>query len=364
VKQYCSRLGILALALVCLSPARGSTEYALIKANPAAKTLYMNPAWSPDGRSIAYVAITNAEKLDYAIISHPTSIRLATLRNGKWAHKLLVSKGHSPVWSANGTLAFARNGLLIMDLHTGHVKRLSNDRLSRIPREDDATAYQDIPISFSPDGRYLAYNRLLWEEAEIRVFDMKLNRDLGINVGNRFAWSRDSRRMLTSFEWYGDQQVPSRLVMWDLSRAKWRSILKGYRVDDIVWPKGRDYAWVLIQDVLDEGPDTDLKPPNGAGIYRLDLTKHTLTKLSDITSWILPSPTYERFAFAGKRPDATGEREIYVGETGKWQFRLIARHFPGPGNWSQRARFMGWSPDGKSLAYVTGQGDIRIVKFP
>jgi Tol biopolymer transport system component len=259
-------------------------------------------------------------------------------------------------------LAFDRKGVAVYDPHTGRITQLTRSRYPRGDDSDDAKAYYHSPVSFSPDGRYLVYECDFWEESDFRIYDRKLHKDLGVDIGNRFAWSSDGTRLLAAWDWYMNQQAPTRLIMWDVKTRKWRTMLRNYRVDNIVWPKGKEYAWALLVDILEEGPRTDLKPPQGPGYYRFDLRTHKLTKVSGITQWIVPSPDYKRFVFQSDPKDKSEASSLYVGETNKWRFRLLARGIAGPWNWYQQSMYMDWSPDGKTLAYTTKLGDIRIVK--
>jgi len=358
------------------------TEFTLVQANPSARVVYVNPAYSPDGRSIAYVAISDAEGVGpRSIYSDEKSIRVAALQRGEWTHRVLLESADWPLWSPDGKhLAFARNGICLLHLRTGKVRRLTRDRLPKSDR-DEALATIDYPVSFSPNGRYVAYYKQMWEENQTRVFDLLQNRDSGIFkglyetdpryakyagykwfLGNYFDWSPDSRQVLSAFNWFMDNPVPTRLLLTDIARCKWRTVLKGYRVYGVIYPKSR-YAWLFLADRLEEGPETDTAPPEGPGIYRLDLDSRKLTKLSNIREWVFASPDFRRFAFTSHSRGSHEPVNLYLGETRQWQFRLIAEDAADPWSWHIRTRFVSWSRDGKSLAYVTHRGDIKLVRL-
>lgn len=364
---------VIALALLLTSTLSGlaSTEHTLIQADPGEKVVYTNPAWSPDERSIAYVAVSNAEKLDSgALYGRDKSVWIATVRGGEWKHKLLLKDADCPVWSPDGKqLVFARNGLAVLTLSTGKVRQLTKDKLPKFSDRDDAEATTDCPVSFSPNGRYVAFHRHMWDENETRVFNLTLNRDVGLVIGHYFDWSPDSRYVLSAFNWFQDDQVTTRLIRTDLLRRKWRTLLRNYRIQGVVWPETQRYAWVLLVNreprtypQFIDYPENELDPPEGPGMYRLDLDSRQLRKVADVQRWIFPSPDYRRFVFPGISGES-GQTALYVGYTPTWQFRLLSTEARDPWDWHVRTRFINWSPDGRSLAYVTGQGDIRIVRF-
>jgi len=338
------------------------TEYTFRKADPKSKITYHSPAICPDGRTIAYVRAENW-KPGSQLFNKGENIYFAVLSNGHWKHRLLISESDSPVWSPDGLLAFDHKGVAVYDPHTGRITQLTRSRYPKPDDSDEAQAYYHHPLHFSPDGRYLVYNCEFYESGDFRIYDSKLHKDLGIDIGNRFAWSSDGTRLVAAWDWYMDQKVPTRLIMWNIKSRKWRTMLRNYRIDNIVWPNGKDYAWVLIVDVLKEGPGTDLRPPQGPGYYRFDFRTRKLTKVSGITQWIVPSPDYRRFVFQSGPKDKAKTSSLYIGETGNWQFRLLAGGVAAPWDWLQQSMYVGWSLDGKTLAYTTKLGDIRIIKL-
>lgn len=106
-----------------------------------------HPAWSPDGRSIAYLSDAGGE---YALKVEP--------QDGKGETRTYALKGAGFYdllkWSPDGKkIAYTDNALVlrILDLATGAVKTVSSEVL-----------YTPGPIlnhSWSPDSRYLAYTR-------------------------------------------------------------------------------------------------------------------------------------------------------------------------------------------------------------
>lgn len=104
-----------------------------------------SPAWSPDGKSIAYFTDASGE---YLLAVRPA--------DGKGETKTFDLKGagfyEAPVWSPDSKrVAFHDNAraVAVLDLASGEVKRIEADA---IYAPDDAISY-----AWSPDSRWLAY---------------------------------------------------------------------------------------------------------------------------------------------------------------------------------------------------------------
>ncbi|THH40093.1 peptidase S41 [Neolewinella litorea] len=108
-----------------------------------------DPAWSPDGRIIAYFSDASGE---YAL-------HLRAVGNGETRAIALDGTGFYayPHWSPDSKqLAFVDNGrnLYVLNVASGQVRKVSQD-VNYGPG-----AYRDLFGSWSPAGRYLAYTRI------------------------------------------------------------------------------------------------------------------------------------------------------------------------------------------------------------
>lgn len=114
----------------------------------------MSPAWSPDGKKLAYVGYERGRSAVY----------LHTLNSGE-LRKLVAEKGinGAPVWSPDGsklvvTLSFETNpDLYIIDVASGQRRRLTDHYAI------------DTEASFSPDGSMLAFTSDRGGSAQVYV---------------------------------------------------------------------------------------------------------------------------------------------------------------------------------------------------
>ncbi len=107
-----------------------------------------SPAWSPDGRSIAYFSDASGE--------YELHVRSQDGKGGARSYKLGGSGFYgSPNWSPDSRkIAFADNSLTLywLDVQTGAVKRIASEHLYQIGGQ------AAMPTAWSPDSKWLAYN--------------------------------------------------------------------------------------------------------------------------------------------------------------------------------------------------------------
>ena len=107
------------------------------------------PAWSPDGRTVAYFSDASGEQALHLRNAAQNETREVTLGGtGFYAY---------PHWSPDGKqLAFVDNGrnLYVVDASSGKVRKVDQDA-NYFPG-----AYRDLFASWGPAGRYLAYTKI------------------------------------------------------------------------------------------------------------------------------------------------------------------------------------------------------------
>lgn len=329
-----------------------SEEVTIISADPQAKIAYNNPAWSPDGRSLAFVAIPYQEAPNDSTGGNTgKSIYLATPVGGSWKTKLVAKGADWPVWSFHGKqLAFNRHGLAIMTLSTGSVKVLMGDRYDAA-KELISLRY---PLSWSPLGRYLLCGDLReYGGLYADVLDLKKGGIVALKVGADAFWMSSSK--LLSAIWTGTEAAPGgKLLISDYASGSSRALLDGRVSHSPFVPKGASYAWVWIA----------VNPPKGEGIYRVDLKTGALTKQTALHAKELYwSPDGKQFAFiADWSPRACVETLscVYLGSTQNWQFKIVSKNAIKGADPSHT--HLAWRPNGSSFAYVTADGSISVLK--
>ncbi len=120
----------------------------------------LSPAWSPDGRFIAFHRTLSAEKAEIVLIPAPggPERQLTVIYRADSAPSSLILFGHDVAWSPDSKFLIVagrgspeeRFGLLLISVETGAKRKL----LSPAPKSGIYLA-----PSLSPDGRHLAFVR-------------------------------------------------------------------------------------------------------------------------------------------------------------------------------------------------------------
>jgi len=322
------RTSLFIATLILLSALAAATAAEVVLIKPAAGVANINPVWSPDGKSIAYV-------------SKPTegapSIYIATPA-GKT--RLLLKDADSPVWSPDSKqLAVHSNGLVIVDAATGKaVKRLTTDSPDNV----------NSPNAWSPTGRYLLYTLNGIAGPQARVWDLKAGKALASSVGDGGAWTNAGKLIA----WKGGEAAAIKLI--DLASGSSKTLLTGSTAAGAFVPKGDTFAYLWLMAA----------PTRGEGIYKVDLKSGAAAKQLALRCEQLQfSKDATQFACVSKlipKKGAEPEMHLYLGNTKNWYFKSVSKGLASP---SQIGSAISWSPDGKSIAAATGDGGIKIVKL-
>ncbi|MGH9352445.1 MAG: LpqB family beta-propeller domain-containing protein, partial [Terriglobia bacterium] len=308
-----------------------------------------SPAWSPDGRDIAFLRANSPGE---------AALMLMPVLGGPEQQITVVPTGSTFAWSADGRwIAYssslpdyvrattdAERGIRAISLETGKTVQITS------PSRD---ALGDISPAFSPDGRQLAFVRIFSVGAG-DLYVLRIGRDLRplskprrLTFDLRYidspAWLPGSREIVFTSErgsfaslWKVPVSEPSQVRLLGGEDA----------YDPAVDPKGGEivYSQLSLVDSLN----------------RLDLCGLGCTPAAPKRIFFSEkkarnpsySPDGRRIAFESFR---SGNCEIWICNRDGSNARQLT-HFNGPLTGSPR-----WAPDGQSLAFdsrVAGRGKI------
>jgi hypothetical protein len=240
-----------------------------------------DPAWSPDGRRLAYVApgegglgdvfVADANGTHIGAITHtgdddetspswsPDGRRLVFEQEGKIAvvradgsKPRILAQGEEPAWSPGGRrIAFQRSGDLFVVAAAGGR-----------PRALTTSVSWELSPAWSPDGRRLAFASDEGSTAfDIRVIDMRTGRTARVTA-DEFddsipAFSADGRRVLFLADRAGVQSL------WSVPAAG------GAVPVPLVTPPLSEYPVARPRPTLLElPPDLDQQPPSDLDVRR------------------------------------------------------------------------------------------------
>jgi len=203
-----------------------------------------HPAWSPDGRTIAYTTDANG--------GQQVAIRPAEGGSEKLLTSFAEGYFYGPLFSPDGkTLAFTDGGHRLWTVRTegGAPRQVAQDKLSEI--HDQA---------FSPDGLWLAFSMsAVGRRRDLYLYDIatgKLTRlGDGSGIDANPAWSPDGKYLY--FTSNRHENTVGSDIEFDFA------ILKSLGVYAI--PLARDSASPVAprSDEADSGPEKDAKTPEG-----------------------------------------------------------------------------------------------------
>jgi serine/threonine protein kinase len=296
------------------------------------------PTWSPDGRQIAFLR-ASADRWTLCLIS-PL---------GGTARSLLEVGGGRLSWSPDGkAIAFSHNK---SPRDPSSIWLLSVDTLEKEQLTAPASGYVgDYSPAFSPDGRYLAFMRIL-EFSRRALFVVRLPRGepklvTDYNSPSDVCWTSDSRELVFTTPLHTGEEA-----MWRISLNGGVPVRIPVRGECVFQPTvSRDR---LAYESKTGNPD----------LWRLELTgvqalKPPSRPVFSRSSWeVNPCIVRDgsRIAFES---NSSGSMEIWTCDadgTGLMKLTDIGATSTGSPN---------WSPDGRNIAFdstKSGNNDIYAV---
>lgn len=304
------------------------------------------PAWSPDGRYIAFCRMIDSRAPYERFV-----VYIVPAAGG--APRKITEASEGVSWSPDGkALAVAglppeSGGIFLVSLTTGNQSRLTGSR-----------QYLDRFPMFSPDGRWIAFTRSLRpEESELLVVPTRGGTVRQLTFDHRpiygEAWSGDSKEIVfASNRGSGGESL-------------WRIPVGGgvpRRVSATLW--GAFYPAISRQGdrllYTESYEDSNIYASNEAGFRgRSAPARFSTPKLLIASSRRDDSPNISpvdgRIVFISKR---TGNEEIWVCDRNGGDLRQLTS-FGGPATGTPR-----WSPDGRWIAFdslAAGNADIYVI---
>lgn len=301
------------------------------------------PAWSPDGRQIAFIRLTGKGRKELDVIS---------LSTGKES-KIAELEGMAPwlciiprvSWSRDGRYLFTSEslgtgeacGVVAVDVKTRDIRRIT---------QPPPGIVGDLESDVSPDGRQVAFLRNAGEMGgDIYVVDRDGGPVQRVTFDNRdimgFCWVPDGKSFLIASR-RGDGVVKLWQIAIGSHQAKQLTDGTAMISFPAITPGGDRIAFTSYHNIT--------------SIWRAANTGNTVL-VSDDSGNSNPqlSPDGDRLLY---RSDRTGAFELWISDRGGHNSKRLT-HFNGP-----MVNSPTWSPDGKQIAFecrALGHSDICLI---
>ncbi len=304
----------------------------------------VNPAWSPDGRFVAFVrSWSNRSEVILVPALGGAERKVCELKT-IWSHVAWSPDGKSLLVSDGETMQ-SRVGLFLVNIETGAKFRLTTPQ--GFASDENAV--------FSPNGKTLAFKRTIYRSAEdIFITDVNANESKRLTFGNApingLTWTSDSAEIL--FSSYRENANVLLSVNTTDGKEELLTVVGRNAINPSMATNGHTLAFVEKQQ------DTNIWLTNLP--YKPDMENQHNSQIKLINSNRADhspqfSPDGKRIVFVSSR---TGSEEIWVSEAdGSNPTQLTS--FGGPSTGTPR-----WSTDGKQIVFDSRpdkHGDIFTI---
>jgi Tol biopolymer transport system component/DNA-binding winged helix-turn-helix (wHTH) protein len=289
----------------------------------------MSPAWSPDGRTIAYSVFQGGRPCRIMEMQIPSGqpYQVGQCRVAQRAFLTFDPSGHALVFNDYAGPPLGPEPLVRLDTENGRSLAITNP---------PAAVKGDAMPSFSPDGRYLVYNRdLNGARSEIRLRRMRDGQERVVatlkswDCGAYPTWTPDGTAILMSGACQGDSSLwvypldggkPSQIIPGGNSIGRFSVNANGY----VAMETGAGHAQLLAFTPGSSEPPTPLDERSGPAV------------------WCVDAAPDGALAVTGSKANAFG---VWIADRQGAPFRKLM-------SLPESACSIRWSPDGTRFAFI------------
>lgn len=322
-----------------------------------------HPAWSPDSRKIVFSTGTFVDPAESSISENSSLnvLALDTRQITRLGSPASVYDALQPAWSPDGSrIAFwgtDRDG--DRDIWTLRAAAGSSAQPVRVTHDP----WTDWSATWAPDGRFLYFSSD--RGGAMNLWRVRINQDSGEPLGKPEAVTTPSPYSgWTNFAPDGKEfAYVHRLASSQLYRAPF-DVIKGVHLDQKVQLTGGersvrepqmspDGQWIVLR-IQDPQEDLALIRPDGTDLHRItddrfnDRSPHWSPDGKEI---VFTSNQSGRFELWSVRPDGSGRRQI-------------TKNGAVPYVWAPDGALMGYPPDGKAVVLQSAGHDQSRYELP
>jgi TolB protein len=327
---------VLAGLLVAPAVALGDHILELINGKSAPGDV-QTPAWSPDGRKLAFVSQRDGNSEIYVMNADGSAQENLTRQPANDSH---------PSWSPDGRkIAFVSRRDGNAEIYVMNADGSGQRNVTRTPSSD-------LDPAWSPDGRAIAFVQKKPKPSQTYLYVVNADGSGLRRLTTRPAhllnpsWSADGKtirhgRYLVHADGTGHTELPKNVPL----AGAWS-------------PDGQRIAFAVAYRTP-RVPETE----TDAGLWVVNADGSGSRRVARKAAWSNPawSPDGRRIAFrrfdgqlGGPQPGSAGPSDLYAVNADGSGLRRLTRH-------AENVRWFAWSPDGRTVAFLRNR-EVYIVK--